>query len=78
MDIQNNTLINIHELSYKVDKKYLIDNISIQIEYGDFISIIGPNGSGKSTLIKLLSGEIYPSKGYVNIKNKKCQDWDII
>ena len=78
MDIQNNKLINIHELSYKVDNKYLIDNISIQIEYGDFISIIGPNGSGKSTLIKLLSGEIYPSKGYVNIKDKKCQDWDII
>lgn len=43
-------------------KKVILDNISLDIEDGQFVVITGPNGSGKSTLAKTIAG-IYPVSG---------------
>ena len=56
----------------------IIDEITLNIKRGDSVSIIGPNGSGKSTLIKLLSGEINPTKGSVSINGKNINKWDVL
>ena len=56
----------------------IIDEITLNIKIGDSVSIIGPNGSGKSTLIKLLSGEINPTKGSVSINGKNINKWDVL
>jgi len=51
-------------------KKYTypaLNNISLEINKGDWIGIIGKNGSGKSTLMKILSGIHTPEKGTVDI-----------
>ncbi len=42
-----------------------IENISFQVEDGDFVGIIGSTGSGKSTLIKHLNGLLKPTDGYI-------------
>ena len=78
MDTLNNKLIESKNLTYKVKDKFLINDISIQINKGDMVSIIGPNGSGKSTLMKLFSGEINPTNGYIKIQNKLINEWDMI
>jgi energy-coupling factor transport system ATP-binding protein len=44
-----------------------LKNVSLEIYNGDFISIIGPNGSGKTTLVKLISGLLKPTEGFVRI-----------
>ena len=51
---------------YKTDTNALYD-INLKVDQGDFIYIIGPTGSGKSTLIRLLDGEIAPTKGSVKV-----------
>jgi cell division transport system ATP-binding protein len=51
-------------MRYKNGTNALYD-INIKVEQGEFIYIIGPTGSGKSTLIKLLNGELVPTKGTV-------------
>ena len=56
----------------------MINDVSFNVSYGDLISIIGPNGSGKSTLIKLISGQLIPSKGSVKINDKNLDKWDLI
>lgn len=61
-------IIKIHELTYKLKDKTILDNISLNIEQNSWISIVGPNGSGKSTFIKILCGLI-PYKGYITINN---------
>ena len=47
-----------------------LDDISFQVEEGEFIAIIGPSGSGKSTLIKLILKEEEPTSGNIIINGK--------
>jgi len=42
-----------------------IDNVSIQVEKGEFVSLLGPSGCGKSTLLRLVAGLTAPSAGSV-------------
>ncbi|MFY4775316.1 ABC transporter ATP-binding protein [Metabacillus sp. RGM 3146] len=47
------------------DPLLTLDNISLTIEKGEFISILGPSGCGKSTLLDIIAGIKKPSKGRV-------------
>ena len=42
-----------------------LNGISFEIADGDFLFLVGPSGSGKSTIIKLLTGEVVPTRGRV-------------
>lgn len=61
----------------RVSKRYptglaALDDISLVIEPGEFVSIIGQSGAGKSTLLKMLTAEEVPTQGKVVIG-----DWEI-
>ena len=45
----------------------VLDNISFEVNEGDFFGIVGRNGSGKSTLLKLLAGIYVPDKGLIQV-----------
>lgn len=44
-----------------------LKGISVKIEDGEFAFLVGPSGSGKSTIIKLITGEISPTDGTINV-----------
>lgn len=50
-----------------------IENLSLQVEEGEFISIIGPSGCGKSTLLSLICGLIKPSGGEILIGGERVE-----
>lgn len=45
-----------------------LDRLSLDVEEGEFISLLGPSGCGKSTLLKLVCGLIAPSSGELRIR----------
>lgn len=47
------------------EKQVVLDNVSVSIKTGEFISIMGPSGSGKSTLMYVLSGMDVPEGGNI-------------
>ncbi|MES2212920.1 MAG: ATP-binding cassette domain-containing protein [Pseudomonadota bacterium] len=58
-------LIAAQEVSYIVDKKNILDRVSLSIEPGTLTTLIGPNGAGKTTLLRCLLGLITPTHGVV-------------
>lgn len=71
-------ILEINNLNYSYQNKKVIDNLSLSIEEGSFVTIIGSNRSGKSTFIKLICG-LLDSKdsvvaGYTYVDNKRIHD----
>jgi len=52
-----------------------VDKVSIDLERGKVHAVIGTNGAGKSTLINILSGEIAPSAGTVELLGQDVTAW---
>ncbi|MBR7081341.1 MAG: ATP-binding cassette domain-containing protein, partial [Oscillospiraceae bacterium] len=44
-----------------------LKGINVKIDEGEFVFLVGPSGSGKTTLIKLLTGEVAPTDGEINV-----------
>lgn len=60
-------MINIQNLSLRYGKRVLFEDVNIRFTEGNCYGIIGANGAGKSTFLKIISGEIDPSTGKVEI-----------
>lgn len=58
----------------KNEELKVLQNISIDIEKNQFLSILGPSGSGKSTLLRLVGGLIKPSQGKILFNDKEFKD----
>lgn len=58
-------LLEIKEMSVHYNRLIAVDNVSLELEEGDYMSLIGPNGSGKSTLLKGVLGLVNPQSGKV-------------
>ncbi len=76
-------IIDIQEISYKYtnyeeEKIKALDDVSFEIEKGEFLVVIGHNGSGKSTLAKHLNALIKPDKGVIWVKGMDTQDDEMI
>lgn len=54
-----------------INENKVFDNFNVQIEEGDFITIIGSNGAGKSTLLNLISGNLMQDSGIIDLNGKE-------
>jgi zinc transport system ATP-binding protein len=59
------SLLSLHNVSFQIDSKRIIDHVSFDLLPHDFLTIIGPNGAGKTTLLKLIIGLLNPTQGVI-------------
>lgn len=67
-------MISASNLKVGYEDKVIIENLNLEINKGEVVSIIGPNGCGKSTLLKSLSRMIKPLSGEVFLEGKRIKD----
>lgn len=61
-------MLNVIGVTLRFGKRVLFEDVNIKFGKGNCYGIIGANGAGKSTFLKVLSGEVEPSKGEVSIE----------
>jgi iron complex transport system ATP-binding protein len=54
-------------ITWKVGKKVIINNVSLSVAQGQTVGLLGPNGSGKSSLLRVLAGLRRPHEGTVTL-----------
>ena len=70
------TLENVSKSFAKVETDevtHALDNVSVTMESGEFISLVGPSGCGKSTILRLVAGLIVPTLGKVAVNGKEIE-----
>lgn len=69
------TLMSCNHLSRHFGGLVAVKDVSLSLKRGTIQAVIGTNGAGKSTLINLLSGELKPSSGQVNLLGQDVSNW---
>ena len=62
-----NSIIQIQNVWFAYNGKTVLQDVSLDIQRGDFIAMIGPNGGGKTTLLKLMLGLLKPDQGSIKV-----------
>lgn len=63
----SNAMIIIENMSFAYGKENILTDVNLIIEKQEYVGIIGANGAGKSTLMKLILGQLTPTKGTVTV-----------
>lgn len=68
-------MIDIKNLSFSVEKKWILSDVNVSFNKGEICAIIGPNGSGKTTLIRLISRLTEPDSGSISVEGKNLSEY---
>jgi ABC-type Fe3+/spermidine/putrescine transport system ATPase subunit len=63
--------VSVKDLRKTFDDVVAVNDVSIDIEDGEFVSILGPSGSGKTTMLKSIAGFVEPDSGSIRVANEE-------
>ena len=67
MTEENKPMVSAVDMAKKYGDFIALHPLNVQVHAGEFFGVFGPNGAGKSTFIKLLTGQLRPSKGRIEV-----------
>jgi zinc transport system ATP-binding protein len=63
-------VVEVDDVTFAYGDRPVVENVSFDVEAGDFLGLVGPNGSGKTTLLELMIGLRRPDRGSVRLFGK--------
>ena len=69
-------MIIFENVTVEYDEENALENVSFEIEQGEFVSLVGFSGAGKTTIFKLLLAEVEPVNGAVLYQGEDIHDYD--
>ncbi len=70
-------MIRVESISFEINKRQLLKDITFSIRKGEMLAILGANGAGKSTLMKILCREKKPSEGRIIYHGRDMSSYSI-
>ena len=67
-------LVRIRGLSFSHGSRVVFDRVDLDIPRGAVTAVMGPSGTGKTTLLKLISGQLRPDAGTIEVDGEQVQD----
>lgn len=64
-------IIRLRHVSFQRDDKVILDDVSMDIQRGSIVAIMGPSGVGKTTILRLISGQLQPSHGSIEVNGRE-------
>lgn len=71
-------IFEIKDLSYQVDETKILKHINLDVEKGQYLTVVGPSGSGKSTLMRILASMISATSGQILFNGVPINAYDPI
>lgn len=68
------SIIRISNLVYRRGIKIILDDVSMDIKRGSIVAIMGPSGVGKTTILRLITGQLRPNRGSVEVNGHQISE----
>lgn len=68
--VRSNIILSLKNVSKTLGDKTILDDISLDIRKGEFVTLLGPSGCGKTTTLRILAGFLSPDSGSVMLEGK--------
>lgn len=76
--MSNKVIIEMKNIKKKYDDKIILDNFNLNINKGEFITVIGSSGCGKTTVLKMINGLNVPDNGDIFINGNNIKNENLI
>lgn len=78
MPSNNETAVQCFDVTYRLNRRNLVENLNFKVFQGEVLVLLGRSGSGKTTTMKLINNLLTPSSGEITVMGKPTTQWNSI
>ncbi|MBN2055664.1 metal ABC transporter ATP-binding protein [bacterium] len=64
---ERTAIVELRDVSFGYDGNFILEEVNLTVDRGEFLAVIGPNGGGKTTMLKLILGLLEPAGGFIRV-----------